>query len=210
MSFDPDAGDSSFTSQTTSKNYGAFYREWIRNNFKSKAEGREVGEYHDFILIISPGQTKTEVRTKVTEEHKKEFPEQWKAYQEGKEQISTGTPIEMLPGLERNRALSLKAMYIMTIEQMAQCSDIGLQKVGMGSRELKDRAIKYLEGTKGAEALLAKAYSTVAQLQAENMEMKRQYDEVLTRLAVLEAPKPEKKARGWPKGKPRKSQVAHA
>jgi len=191
--------DSAFT-QPASKNYGAFYREWVRNNYKSKSEGREVGDYEDYILIVSPGQ-KGERRTKVTEKHKKEFQAQWKAYQEGKEQIASGTPVELLPGLERNRALSLKALYIMTIEQLAECSDLGLQKVGLGAMELRDRAKKYLQGNKGAQALIEQARQTIAQLEASNLELKRQYDEVLTRLAVLEAPK---KARGWPKGKPRK------
>ena len=41
------------------------------------------------------------------------------SYQEGREQRISGTPLELLPGLARERVDSLKAVYIHTIEQLA-------------------------------------------------------------------------------------------
>ena len=53
--FDPEA-DSSFNADQRGqmsgpRNYVKFYRQWVRNNFKSAQEGREIGEEQDFIII---------------------------------------------------------------------------------------------------------------------------------------------------------------
>lgn len=166
--FDPDS-DSSFNaqSQTPSKNYVKFYRQWVRNNFKSKAEGREVGEERDFILIISPGQAKTEVRRQATEADRMTYAQEFAAYQQGKEQQIAGTPIELLPGLANGMADALKAQYIFTIEQMADLSDIGLQKVGMGGNEIRQKAKAYLSGGNAELAALRNELAEARQIIAE-------------------------------------------
>lgn len=142
--FDPDS-DSGFTAQQKEgRNYVKFYRQWVRNNFKSKEEGREVGDQQDFILIICPGQPKTEVRRKATDADKHQYNAEWSAYEQGKEMQMSGTPIELLPGLANGMADALKALYIYTIEQMAGLPDLSLQKIGMGGNEIRKRAKDYL------------------------------------------------------------------
>lgn len=169
--FDPDS-DSAFThnQQAPSKNYVKFYRQWVRNNFKSNAEGREVGEEQDFILIISPGQAKTEVRRKATEADRLAYAQEFAAYHAGKEQQISGTPIELLPGLPNGMADALKAQYIFTIEQMADLSDIGMQKVGMGGNEIRQKAKAYLAG---GSTELANLRNEVASMRGELEEARR-------------------------------------
>lgn len=168
--FDPDSDSSFAATNQPSKNYVKFYRQWVRNNFKSNAEGREIGEERDFILIISPGQSKTEVRRQATEADKLAYAGEYAAYKAGKEMQVQGTPIEMLPGLANGMADALKAQYIFTIEQMADLSDMGLQKVGMGGNEIRQRAKAYLTG---GTAELTAAKSEIAALRSELEEARR-------------------------------------
>lgn len=169
------------------RNYVKFYRQWVRNNFMSKQEGCEVGEEQDFILIISPGQAKTEVRRKASDADKQMYAQEWSAYQQGKEHQISGTPIELLPGLPHGIADALKAMYIYTIEQMAELPDLAMQKVGMGGNEIRQKAKAYLSG--GGQAVVAmKAELEEARI---TIATQRTTIEMLEgRVRELEAPKP--------------------
>lgn len=172
--FDPDS-DSAFTQQgKEGRNYVKFYRQWVRNNFKSKEQGIEVGEEQDFIIIICPGQPKTEVRRKASEQDKMQYSQEWSAYQQGKENQISGTPIELLPGLANGMADALKAIYVYTIEQMAGLPDLSLQKVGMGGSEIREKARAYLSKTSGEVTALrqqlADMQAQMAAMQAKMME----------------------------------------
>lgn len=185
--FDPDS-DSAFNSQQKEgRNYVKFYRQWVRNNFKSNAEGREVGDEQDFILIISPGNSKTEVRRKASDNDKMAYAQEWAAYLQGKEQQIAGTPIELLPGMPNGMADALKAQYIYTIEQMAGLSDIAMQKVGMGGNEIRNKARAFLQGNSaGLREELEQAKLTITTLGTANAAL-------LARVAELEEanqPKP--------------------
>lgn len=157
--------DATFTSTAVvAKNYARFYPKWVRNNFQSKEQGVEVGEYRDFVMILCPGQ-KDEVHRQATDQDKREYPQEWASYKEGKEHRISGTPIELLPGIDTGRIASLKSLYIYSVEQLAELSDIGMQKVGMGANELKTKAQAFLRQPKpSAEAEELKA--RVAELEA--------------------------------------------
>lgn len=162
--------DSAFSANAKeARNYVKFYRQWVRNNFKSKEQGIEVGDHQDFIIIICPGQPKSEVRRKATDTDKSQYRQEWAAYQEGKEYQMSGTPIEMLPGLASGMADALKAIYIYTIEQMAELSDLSLQKVGMGGNDIRQRCQAYLSKNNAQVASLQSqldaALAAIAKLQ---------------------------------------------
>ena len=176
---DPDS-DSTFTQTGKEpRNYVKFYRQWVRNNFKSKEQGIEVGEHQDFILIISPGQTKTEVRRKANEADKHQYAQEFSAYTQGKEMQMSGTPIELMPGLASGMADALKAQYIYTIEQMATLSDAAMQRVGMGAGEIRKRAQDYLAG----------GNAEIAALKAELAEARRLLSEMREMQSAMQAPK---------------------
>ena len=184
--------DSTFTSALNPnagvpKNYGRFYRKWIRNNYQSAAEGREIGEYVDYVMIVSPGQMKSEVHRKATPADKAQFREEWAAYEAGREQVSSGTPIELLPGMDASRAAPFKLHYVLTIEQLADLSDLAAQKTGSGSLEWRERAKKYLDSRGADKRALETAHDRIAELE-------RQLGEVQAQLAqVLAPPKTGKK-----------------
>lgn len=184
--------DSAFSANAKeARNYVKFYRQWVRNNFKSKEQGVEVGENQDFIIIICPGQPKSEVRRKATDADKVQYRHEWQAYSEGKEHQQAGTPIEVLPGLANGMADALKSVYIYTIEQMAELSDLSLQKVGMGGNEIRQRCRAYL----------SKNSVQVSELQAK-------LDEALAVIAKLQQASPPEKVRQKPGPKPKLKMVA--
>ena len=157
--------DLDFVQKTVSRNYCKFYPVWKRNNFKSAAQGVEVGDYVDMVMIISPGQNKDEWHGKVNEDHKREFPEQWRAYKEGKEQRLSGTPVELLPGMVAGRADVYKAHYVHTIEQLADLSDLAKQKLGMGTGDDVKKAREFLQKGSG-DVLILKAENEALKVQS--------------------------------------------
>lgn len=192
--------------QGEARNHVCFYKKWVRNNFKSQQEGREIGEEQDYILIFSPGQAKTEVRRKATDADKEFYFGEWSAYEAGKVSQVQGTPIEMLPGLPNGMADMLKSLYICTIEQMAGLADIALQKIGMGGNDLREKARAYLNGqTREAAALkeqLEAANIKIKTLETANAALQARVTE-LEATAKPSAPKPAKKpaAKKKPAGK---------
>ena len=159
------------------KNYAKFYPRWVRNNFLSEKEGKEVGAYKDFVMIICPGQPKSEVHREVREDDKRLYAEEWASYKAGKEQRLSGIPVDLLPGLDKSRADSLKAIYIYTIEQLAELSDIAKQKVGMGANDLVNRAKAYIAnktaGQVQLEAKIAELEKRLNEVIAENEQLKQ-------------------------------------
>ncbi len=152
--------------QTQSKNnpnYCTFY-----NHTVDGPNGTFIDKV--YVLIISPGQSKTEMRRPMQEQDKIEYPAQWKAFQEGKDMPLNGTPIDMLPGLTGSRVAALKLINIRTIEGLAEVAEIYLKDVGMDANTLKQRAKDYLQ----------KNTKEVSELKVENQSLK-------DRLAELEA-----------------------
>lgn len=195
---DSDSGYQSIARGQASKNYAKFYPKSLKNNFKSEQEGKDVYETQDFVMIICPGQPKSEVHEKVKDSHKREFPEQWAAYSAGKEQRISGTPIELLPGLPEGRADLYKSFYVHSIEQLAELSDPAKQKIGMGTTEDQNRAKAFLskntaevvvlrQQLAAREAEAAKQAQTIAQ-QAEMVQgLQSGMEEMRQQIAELSA-----------------------
>jgi hypothetical protein len=172
--------DAAFTSTKVTKNYAKFYPQWKRNNFLSEKKGEEVGEYVDMVMIVSPGQNKDEWHGKATQEIISEYPDQWRAYKEGKEQRISGMPLELLPGLNKGRLDMYKANYVHSIEQLAELSEPARQKFGMGT----------MDDMKKAQGFLNKGGAAHAKMEAENAEMRatiadmqKQIDALMTKKA---------------------------
>ena len=143
MSFDPDM-DSSFNSkQDDSGCYATFFLHPIIDGFKSKEAGREIYTEVPYILILVKGQNKTEVRRKATDEDKRRFPREWGAFQDGKINPITGTPLESL-NLAAGIIQELKHLNIRTVEDVAEISDLTIQKIGIGGVEMRNQAKAFL------------------------------------------------------------------
>lgn len=180
--------------QAAARNYVKFYSKWKRFNKKSEEEKREVGEYRDYIMIVCPGQPKSEVHREVQEADKRDYRSEWNAYKDGKEHRVSGTPVELLPSLDKSRADSLKTIYIYTIEQLADASEPAKHAIGMGANELVNKAKAYLQ----------KNSAEVSMLRQELAEKDKAIAALAARLSAIEN-QPKKKP-----GRPRKTQEQHA
>lgn len=115
-----------------------FYIEAVHNASTGKYENVE------FVEIIIPGDNKTVVTHKVQEHHRNRFKNVYKAFQEGKTLSGAGTSLDMLGGLDPATIATLKYLHIHSVEALAEVGDNVLPNIGMGAREFREKARKYL------------------------------------------------------------------
>ena len=165
------------TTNNRNPNYASFYLHPVLNNVKTKAAGREIYDDKTYILILCPGQSKTEVRRPCTDIDKREYPDAWKAFQEGKETPISGTPIEQLPGVTPGRAMELHKLHIRTIEQLVEVPDQNMHSLGMDAYKLRD----------AAKAFVEKNTAEIQALRAENAVLNKSLSEMRAQMLELTA-----------------------
>jgi len=149
-----------------------FSRMPVQNSIKSAEAGRPIYDEADYITTRIPGDKYFVAVEKVTESHKRRFPNQWLAYQQGISQATSGTPLEVWPQITVSMVATLKASGVTTVEQLAEMSDANGQAV-MGYHDLKRKAQAFLEAAKGEAvnnkmaAELSKRDDEIAALQAQ-------------------------------------------
>ncbi len=126
-----------------------FYNKAIQDNIASEKEGRPIFREVPYIQIHIPGDKNTIIDRKVRPEDKARWPNQWQAFESNAQQPVSGTPLEQWTALSVAQVAELKAMHIPTVEVLAELSEAGLQRIGMGARELQARAKAYIEAAKG-------------------------------------------------------------
>ena len=130
-----------------------FRRAPVLNPFKSTQEGRAIFDEKDFITIFTPGSQNTVIDTPIdTGFYMQRFGDKYRAWKAGMTAAASGTPLESFPFLFNKVGLvaELKAMNILTVEQLAELHDGVVQRL-MGGFELRKTAQEWLAKT-GAEA----------------------------------------------------------
>lgn len=161
---------------------------------RSRDEGRPIYEDREFVEIKVKGQPQQVVHEQVTDAHRQRFPRAYAAFKAGQEMPVIGTPIEMLPGLPPSRLDSMKAIGMRTIEDIANAPEFALQKMGMGARELQDKA----------RAFLGKSTQEVVKMQDELRAKDKQLADMQQQMAHLQA-QIEALAKPRRPGRPRKA-----
>lgn len=172
--------------------YVLFYMSFLQNQVKSEAEGRPIYDDCEFVKIFSPGDRNNVVDRPVRPSDRLRFPKQWAMFQTDKNsaQIS-GTPLAQWPIVSRAMAEELKYLGFTTVEQIAEARDDVVGKM-MGMRDLKNKAIAYIEIAKGSTKPIEEMQSKINELDTQI----RMRDEALavlkTRIDELTAPKSHK------------------
>ena len=101
-------------------------------------------------VVVNPGLTKSEAVHRMvettwdgrTEEHPAmdRFRRQYDAWISDADPALLGTPLSELAQITHTQIDQLKRLQITTVEALASISDTALQALGMGARELRDRA----------------------------------------------------------------------
>ena len=158
-----------------------FYKRSVKQEDETAAAGRPIFKEFDFVRICVPGDNLTEIDTYAQESHKARFPRQWMHYQNqvaGQEQI-IGTPLEEWPLISRSQAEELKGIKFRTVEDVANCSDLQLQRIGMiagmSPHGFRDKAKQFLNiATETAE--VAQKEAEMQALREENAKIKAETD----------------------------------
>lgn len=170
--------------------YVEFYMEAVLNEDKSKDAGRPIFEDHEYICIHIVGDTKTVRKRPIkhdwsgnTPPDVERWPRQYQAFKNQQAQVTEGTPVTEWSLITKSDALSLKAMNIHTVEQLAGLQENNLN--WLGARGMRDKAAAWIAQ--------AKDNSGIAKLQSENESLKLQIEALQNQMNGLLEAKPELK-----------------
>lgn len=139
---------------------------------QSQQAGRPVYAPITLFCVRHPGE-RDETVVEATEFHKMTHPRQWQAFSEGRKADAEGTPLAVLFPAEPFIIEHLRGMHVYTVEMLANITEAGLQRIGMGGREYKQRAEKFMDAAdrsapvREMEAKLAERDSEIDTLKAQ-------------------------------------------
>jgi hypothetical protein len=163
-----------------------FFTDAVKLEWKSRQEGRPIFEDREFVRIIIPGDRRSMAVEPVSEEHKARWPREYEAFRIGREAPLEGTPLSEWPVslMSPARVQELAYFNLRTVEQLAAVNDAQLQNLGMGSRELRERARTWLEvAEKGAgpiERLISRNEDLARETERLTRELKAANAELLS------------------------------
>jgi len=175
----------------------------VEDRAASIAAGHYVGKDVNFALITPSGSHDCVEKyaedwlAHITRESMDgRFPGAWVDYYkrayarwcEGLEIPLEGTPLAQWPGLAPAMLKTLLSINIRTVEDLANCNEEALQRMGMGSRSLKARAQAFLSTSND----VGKVAEEVALLRDQNAKLTAANAQFLERIAALEAALPKK------------------
>lgn len=167
---------------------------------ESEKEGRAIYKEVPHVKILFPGDRTKSVCRPIKENNDssgpsdaERFPRQWTAFLAQQEQTAEGTPLTEWAMITKSQALELKSLHIHTVDALAILPDDRLQKMGIGARDLREKAKTWLDMANGG--------SQVSQLVNENKILKDDMALLKQQLAELSAlyDKDEQPRRGRPK-----------
>lgn len=164
-----------------------FYMEPVKNAVKSAAEGRPIFDEVPMVKIITPGSRDVMV-TRANAQYQQRFPRQWEAFQRNIAQTVDGTPLEQVPFLTVSQVAELKALNVLSLEQLAGLSDAVLHRF-MGAQKMKQQAQTYLDAAKSA-APMTQLMAELEKRDAQIAALQQQVEQlVAAKKATAEPPK---------------------
>lgn len=160
-----------------------------KNEYRSEIEGRDIYDEVEVVYIRTIG-SRDEVSNLVTDEHRREFADDYKAWKAGQAAPLTGTPLDEWPGVSQSFIDEMRSYGVRSVEQLAALSD-GIASQKPGWLTMRSRAQGWIENSANqadaAAAELAKADAAAAK--AENDQLKSELAEMRKMLESLTAPK---------------------
>ena len=167
--------------------YVTFYKKAVEIADETAAQGRPIFRECDFVRIMVPGNSLSEIDTIAREDHKNRFPVQWARYvnTQGESENIQGTPITEWPLVSVSQAEELRGLKFYTVESIANASDLVIQKIGMAAGmspyEFRNKAKTFLN-LANETAEIAKKEEQITQLQEENAKIRAETDAKLAQM----------------------------
>ncbi len=121
-----------------------FFMEPVEDELASAREGRPIYRELEMVEIYMPGNPYSKPVQEVNDSHRQRWPKEYEAFKQGMEVALNGTPLEEWCILKRTQVFELKALGFLTVEDIANCSDLATQRA-MGLSELRNRAHAFLD-----------------------------------------------------------------
>jgi len=167
--------------------YVTFYKKAVEIADETAAQGRPIYRECDFVRIMVPGNSLSEIDTIAREDHKNRFPVQWARYvnTQGESENIQGTPITEWPLVSVSQAEELRGLKFYTVESIANASDLVIQKIGMAAGmspyEFRNKAKTFLN-LANETAEIAKKEEQITHLQEENAKIRAETDAKLAQM----------------------------
>lgn len=160
-----------------------FFKEAVKNNALSEQEGRPIFDEKEMVKIEIPGDRNLTWIGVVDEKITNRFPAQYASFKRGDQRAASGTPLEQWPSpdMTTGQIASLKALNILSVEELANVTDAVLPKIGMKGRELREQARAYIQSAKDSAA--------TNRLAQENAELRKRLEMLEQRITGV-APVP--------------------
>lgn len=129
----------------------------------SAEKGYPVFVDREFIKIVVPGDRQSVYCQPATDLDRAKYPRAYAIFKEKDKAASQGFPIEKWPQVTRSMAMTLKAMHIHTVEEMAEVSEGNLGNLGHDGRELRAKAQAFLQ--------VASDTAAAQKIEAEKLEL---------------------------------------
>ena len=176
--------------------YVTFETRAIEDRNASIAAGHEVTKDVDF-AIVTPMGSKDRIERVVSEwfEHLRVQTEQgrfegawyeafkvnFRLWKEGQEPPLVGTAIKSWPLASPSQVRTMLEMGLRSVEDLANCNEEGLKRLGMGARALKDKAVAWLAEAAGP----GRSVEALEALRVENSMLKERNDTMAEQLKTL-------------------------
>jgi hypothetical protein len=150
-----------------------FYTDTKLMVFKSQQAGYPIYEAIDRVKVWQDKDNNNIFD--VDESHKRRWPDLYRQFKEGKEQIMSGTPLDALFPANPEIISTLKANMIQTVEQLAAITDASQFKFALPLQQKAALFLKHRESDAmpQMEHKMAEMEETIAALQAQLAEQPR-------------------------------------
>jgi hypothetical protein len=162
----------------------SFYMDAVEFKAESEKAGRPIFKEVPFIRKMVPGDPSNIVERVAKDWDKQQHPRAWDRFErERKSGAVEGTPLSEWPGINRAQIKEANYFEVYSLEQLAALSDGNVQKMGMGFRELREKAKAYLDASTGDSA-------KVSQLAADNQRAQDMIKDLQSQITALADDKP--------------------
>lgn len=162
-----------------------FHIETVLDQAASDIAGRPVFRDEERVQYLMAGHLNQPVE-RVTDEHRRRWPDEYKQFKATGEMLLTGMPVEHWAMLTRAQAIELKALGVHTVEQVADLSDALMHRLNTGGRKLKNAAIAFLDDAE-ANKLVTQLTDQNTRFEQRNTELEQKLDIQAKAIEALQA-----------------------